>query len=250
MESLQAEYTEVWISSPVVPLIRFANAVHSIASTSLDLVGLIAGQIDPAMRARLESFDEVVSWYGAGREELRLTFQQLAVTCHFFRALPPADNTQHAADFFSLQVNAPLGRNPRLRLSGNAESRDSVVIHPFSGSSRKNWPLNRYRELAQRLPLPVEWTASPDEILLEAHHFADLGQLAVWLLEARIYVGNDSGITHLAAALGVPTLALFGPTDPAIWAPRGSHVRVLRHQPLDTLSVDSVLRQCTIDEWS
>ncbi|MCB1102996.1 MAG: hypothetical protein KDL10_11560, partial [Kiritimatiellae bacterium] len=42
------------------------------------------------------------------------------------------------------------------------------------------------------------------------------------------YIGNDSGITHLAAACGVPTLAIFGPTDPAVWAPLGAHVTVIR----------------------
>jgi ADP-heptose:LPS heptosyltransferase len=44
----------------------------------------------------------------------------------------------------------------------------------------------------------------------------------------RLFIGNDSGITHLAAALGVPTVAIFGPTDPKRWAPRGKHVAVVR----------------------
>ena len=42
-----------------------------------------------------------------------------------------------------------------------------------------------------------------------------------------MFVGNDSGTTHLAAMLGAPTVALFGPTDPAVWAPTGPRVRVL-----------------------
>jgi ADP-heptose:LPS heptosyltransferase len=40
-------------------------------------------------------------------------------------------------------------------------------------------------------------------------------------------IGNDTGITHLAAAIGAPTVALFGPTDPAVWGPRGRKVRTL-----------------------
>jgi ADP-heptose:LPS heptosyltransferase len=44
---------------------------------------------------------------------------------------------------------------------------------------------------------------------------------------ARAAVGNDSGPTHLAAVVGCPTVALFGPTDPAVWAPVGSHVRIV-----------------------
>jgi ADP-heptose:LPS heptosyltransferase len=54
----------------------------------------------------------------------------------------------------------------------------------------------------------------------------NLYELACWLASARLYIGNDSGITHLAAAVGTPVLALFGPTDPDVWAPRGANVRV------------------------
>jgi heptosyltransferase III len=53
-------------------------------------------------------------------------------------------------------------------------------------------------------------------------------------------VGNDSGITHLAAASGVKTLALFGPTDPCKWGPRGKNVTTLHAKNLDELSVTEV----------
>ena len=56
----------------------------------------------------------------------------------------------------------------------------------------------------------------------------DLTELASVLCHAQCYVGNDSGVTHLAAALGVPTVAVFGPTDPRVWAPVGSHVEVVQ----------------------
>jgi ADP-heptose:LPS heptosyltransferase len=55
-----------------------------------------------------------------------------------------------------------------------------------------------------------------------------LGKLAALLSHASLYLGNDSGITHLAGACGVPTIALFGPTDPLIWGPRGAKVKVIR----------------------
>jgi ADP-heptose:LPS heptosyltransferase len=54
-----------------------------------------------------------------------------------------------------------------------------------------------------------------------------LPEIAALLSLARAVVGNDSGPTHLAAAVGCPTVALFGPTDPAVWAPPGAHVRVI-----------------------
>jgi ADP-heptose:LPS heptosyltransferase len=46
----------------------------------------------------------------------------------------------------------------------------------------------------------------------------------------RLYIGNDSGITHMAAALDIPTLAIFGPTDPVLWSPRGKNVVVVRKE--------------------
>lgn len=68
-----------------------------------------------------------------------------------------------------------------------------------------------------------------------------LPQLAALLALASAYVGNDSGVTHLAAAMGAPTLALFGPTSPEIWAPRGANVRVFRSRwsEVDALDVRS-----------
>lgn len=58
-----------------------------------------------------------------------------------------------------------------------------------------------------------------------------LGKLAALMTETALYLGNDSGITHLAAACGTPTIALFGPTDLQIWAPRGPRVRIIRWKP-------------------
>ncbi len=87
------------------------------------------------------------------------------------------------------------------------------MIHPFSGSARKNWPLERFRELAARLAMPVRWCAGPEEALNDAVRFENLYDLACWLSSARVYIGNDSGLTHLAAAVGVPVVAIFGPTD-------------------------------------
>jgi heptosyltransferase-3 len=56
---------------------------------------------------------------------------------------------------------------------------------------------------------------------------SNLPSTACRLAQARLYIGNDSGITHLAAAAGTRVLALFGPTDPATWAPRGFGIRVI-----------------------
>jgi ADP-heptose:LPS heptosyltransferase len=71
-------------------------------------------------------------------------------------------------------------------------------------------------------------------------HIDDLYELAGWLATARVYAGNDSGITHLAAAVGTPIVALFGPTDPRMWAPRGREVCVIARPAIADIQVDEV----------
>ena len=225
IESLRAEYLEVWAAGPNVPLIRFADRRRSIVSTGLDLLGITEPPLP--LLEELARFDSIVSWYGANRPEFRDAVESLRLPFQFFPALPQNGAGVHATDFYLDQVGAPRGASPRIVCA--AERENFAAIHPFSGSPRKNWPLEKFRRIADGLcrTMPVHWCAGPeDPPLAEAVRIPDLYELGRWLASARLYVGNDSGITHLAAAVGTPVLALFGPTDPAVWAPRGPHVRV------------------------
>jgi hypothetical protein len=221
LEHLRADYTEVWTTAANVPLARFADRARSLQSTGIGLLGLPGIEPPPALMETLAGFDSIVSWYGANRAEFRAAMRPFPVTFH--DALPPA-GAIHATDFYLRQVGAPPGAAPRLPVG--VARQDYAVIHPFSGSPHKNWPIERFREVAAALPLEVKWTAGPDEALDEAVRFDNLWDLAEWIGGARLYIGNDSGITHLAAAAGTPAIAVFGPTDPAVWAPRGAVVLV------------------------
>jgi ADP-heptose:LPS heptosyltransferase len=107
------------------------------------------------------------------------------------------------------------------------------VLHPGAGAPAKVWP--GMAALARRLVargLPVVAVTGPAEAAAEipgAHAARDLTlrQLVALFERAAVFVGHDSGLTHLAAAVGGPTVALFGPTDPAIWTPVGVAVTVL-----------------------
>jgi heptosyltransferase III len=228
---LAAEPLEVWTAGRTVPLVRFAGRVRAIGSTGLDLLGVTA---PPAgLIETLREFDSIVSWYGANRPEFRETVKALGLPFTFLSALPDAPMKTHATDFYLEQVRgiAPCNSDGIPRIECAVERGDSAVIHPFSGGARKNWPLEKFRALAARLErvMPVRWCAGEDDPPLPgAVRIGDLYELACWLAKARLYIGNDSGITHLAAAVGTPVLALFGPTDPEVWAPRGTHVRVGR----------------------
>jgi heptosyltransferase-3 len=112
------------------------------------------------------------------------------------------------------------------------------VIHPFSGGAKKNWPLSNFRQVAAQLG-DVRWLAGPEETLDGATRFDSLLDVAHLIAGAKRYIGNDSGITHLAAAVGAHVIAIFGPTDPRVWAPRGANVHVL----IDP-TPEEVLRLC------
>lgn len=146
----------------------------------------------------------------------------------------------HAADFFLCQAGGCGPAMPKIHCEPRPRA-NFAVIQPFSGSPKKNWPLEQFRELAARLPMPVRWCAGPEEALEDAVRFDNLYELGCWISTARVYIGNDSGITHLAAAVGPPVVAIFGPSDPAVWAPRGDRVRVVAGR-LEEITVDDVLR--------
>ena len=117
-----------------------------------------------------------------------------------------------------------------------------IIMHPGAGSHRKRWPAERFAALGASLvrrglqvvliegPADAEVAAQVQEhagLPFPVLRDLDTRRLAAALAEAWCFVGNDSGVTHLAGAVGTPTLALFGPTDPASWAPLGN-ARVLR----------------------
>jgi len=239
MEHVKADYTEIWISRPIVPLLQFADIVRPLSSTGIDAAGIGDDEADRRLQKRLSEFDSVVSWYGTNRPEFRHVVRASGVPSTFYAALPPAGYKEHACDFFSRQVGAPRGLAPKINVSAPSYGR-MAVIHPFSGSTKKNWPLDRYQQLAKELPLDANWVAGPEESLDSAVRFEHLDKLAAWLAAAQLYIGNDSGITHLAAAVGVPVLALFGPTSPEVWSPRGKQVETLHHNPLSELAVETV----------
>jgi heptosyltransferase III len=248
MQCLRAGYTEIWAASRNLSLARFASRARSIPATGLDLLA-VPGVAPPAgLIGELRTFDSIVSWYGSGRPEFRQAVLDLGLPFEFLPALPEMGPPLHASDFYMQQASAIAGRTaeaiPRLDCPPGDE--DFIAIHPFSGSPRKNWPLERFRQLAELLHphLPVKWILEPGAPRIEAGDTEppteDLYRLACRLACARLYIGNDSGITHLAAAAGTRVLALFGPTDPARWAPRGENVEVLSAASIEAISLERV----------
>ncbi len=154
-----------------------------------------------------------------------------------------------------IEVPAALKARARAILGeGGIPSGRYLVLQPGSGAPRKNWPAGRFRELARlarcEMGLAVAVVLGPAELDRDPDRASEFASVADTVLEspqlpvlagllagAAAYVGNDSGVSHLAAACGAPTVAVFGPTEPAAWAPRGPHVRMIRDPSCDLGSV-------------
>ncbi|MFO0794556.1 MAG: glycosyltransferase family 9 protein [Candidatus Brocadiaceae bacterium] len=137
-----------------------------------------------------------------------------------------------------------------------------IAIHPGSGGRQKCWPVERYAALIgwlkKEMDAEILVISGPadDHIVKELRVkvggnfiFADqlpLSKLASLIKRCNLFVGNDSGITHMAAALGTRTVAIFGPTDPGVWGPRGDSVKILYRQASCSPCAPEKRRNCEV----
>lgn len=135
--------------------------------------------------------------------------------------------------------------------------RPLVLIHPGSGSKHKCVDPAVLASVIQLLqiqglvPLILEGPADQQAVGKLLSHLSNkptvlrglsLSVLAAVLSRMELFLGHDSGVTHLSALLGVPTVVLFGPTSPSRWAPRGPHVVVVQGEPCCCPSWEEVSR--------
>lgn len=220
--------------------------------------------------------DAAVAWCSDPDGTLRHAFRVRGATRVVIApSRPAAEPAIHVAHYLRGTLTplgidpAPTSALPLIRPSADARvtaetelgflgllGRPFVAVHPGSGSRAKNWPPARFAEVIRDLQgrgLGVLVLGGPADDgtfkRLDTHLHTPAPRLvnrplevvAAVLQRARAYLGNDSGLSHLAGLLDLPTLALFGPTDPALWQPLGPRVTVLRHQPLDELAAGDVL---------
>jgi len=143
-----------------------------------------------------------------------------------------------------VDAEARAAAREQLRLLAGDVEGPKTILHCGSGSAEKCWPMANFIQLVEALRQigwtvltllgPVErdrWSAPQKSRLMAAAPGLDepeLRRVAGLLTAADLYIGCDSGISHLAAAVGAPTLAIFGPTDPVRWRPLGGRVGVAR----------------------
>jgi len=184
------------------------------------------------------------------------------VGCYLLRSLAPLGIEPNDEGVEQPEVRVP----PEAEAAAQAELsaagldwRPFVAVHPGSGSAAKNWPSEQYARIVDTLATQhglasIVLGGPADAAALRVLHDRagsvpsivtdrPLLVVAALLRRAAGFLGNDSGLAHLAGLLGVPTLALFGPSDPALWRPLGPRVRTLRSASLATLPPEAVLAE-------
>ncbi len=154
-----------------------------------------------------------------------------------------------ASAFFAL--GTPLQKIPRAQLFAGVSPFTGryAVIHPFASAPEKRWPAERFCELARYLTLwhitPVFLAGEGDDYSPFSAHTVFRGTLSevkAVLSKAALFVGNDSGPAHIAAAFGIPSVVLFGASNPAIWGPwRTESEIVIAAEGLSHVSVSRVI---------
>jgi ADP-heptose:LPS heptosyltransferase len=132
----------------------------------------------------------------------------------------------------------------RRRVSGTY-----AVIHPFASAPDKTWPATRFREVALHLREsgiePVIAGAASDDFAdfaeFRTEAGAPLAEVKRLLAGASLFIGNDSGPAHMAAAFGVPAVVLFGASDKVIWAPWKARADILAAEPIGDIRVEQVI---------
>jgi ADP-heptose:LPS heptosyltransferase len=150
-------------------------------------------------------------------------------------------------------IGVPRTEIPRARLHAGATplSGAYAVIHPFASTPQKTWPAGHFIAVAEHLRdkagLEPVFLAGPDDDPTAFASFrvirnAPLAEVKSLMAGAQIFIGNDSGPAHIAAAFGVPVLVLFGPSDPVHWSPWRTEAQVLTNpEAIDRISVGEVV---------
>ncbi len=244
-----------------------ARTIRSVDwATASTLYGDFA-DVSAQMRQYLAGFERLFVFSASEKSAFIENVQRCHSAAVHIRTFP--DIKQHVVDFQLSQL-AALGFAtaepvPLLNVSCDdrrraddflvstdfdAASVPLIAVHPGSGGRHKNWPLASFHIVMQHLhddaqaeflviegpaeeKTSGEMTAALSTLPCLPLRNLDLPLVAAIISRSAFFIGNDSGITHIAAALGIPTVAVFGPTDPAVWAPRGKSVCCVRDSEPD-----------------
>lgn len=213
---------------------------------------LYAGKVAQKVADLLKKYDTNVLF--SQSVELERSIRQITASlCYRIPPKPPADKAIHITHFAfhhlirlgllnqdDADVESLSLQSDHDKITTENRDRAKIVLHPGSGSIRKRWPLSQFKQIELVLKskgLKPEFVLGPAEMDLKTefedqerttHVFSDLLDLVALFKSAGGFVGNDSGASHLAAFMGLPSVVIFGPADPQRWKPSGPQVEVVR----------------------
>jgi len=246
----------------------YADEIFSVDQKGMATFFVREGTLDLTLCEFFKRFDLIVVFGRDGEGtvvgNLRRVCQGQIIPINSF---PPWDGKVHVTNHLLKQFTSfglrASDSNPRLHLKKSdrnwardfwkckgvaPEERSKVIVlHPGSGSKKKIWPLDQFINLARTLqdrssskilivlgPAEEPEVQSAFEGASQTEFMMARGltllQLACVMEGCWFYVGNDSGVSHMAAALGLPTLVIFGPTDQRVWSPKGEKTSVVRRE--------------------
>jgi heptosyltransferase III len=233
----------------------YVDALRSIEARPLAGYFAQGGELDKKLADYFQSFNLIISYL----YDPDAIFRANVARCSAAQYLCGPHRPDESKNFHATEVFLkPLERLavfeadpvPRLELSDSRDDSLSdhswLAVHPGSGSEQKNWPLQSWVNFLDaviaksRLKLLLIGGEAENQILghlasgfppdrFQLAHNLSLVQLAGLLRKASFFIGHDSGISHLAAALGLPGLVLWGSSNPQIWSPRQAKMVVLRY---------------------
>lgn len=223
--------------------------------------------LGPAIQEVIDQARLIVSFVSNGADDWASNVHRLTPRAKhvFVEPRPPESWRRHVCDWHNEQLQRQGLNLPEVPVEPRGQCGNRVLIHPGSGGSDKRWPAENFEILIATLQAAghtvnvvlgeVEQETWPQDLLQRwserygAEPIKSLATLGTRIATSDLYVGNDSGPTHLAAQMGVPTVAMFGPTCPAVWGPRGPAVTILAPPnpvPMTWLNIALVAKACGV----
>lgn len=211
-------------------------------------------EMTPVVKEFISDYDTIILISFSDAIEGRLR-QNHSGEVHKITPRPTVEDETHVAQYIIKQLEAKglLREGVSPSTSHPVEQRQSlrekslIIMHPGAGSSRKRWPVENFIQVASFIGGmshgKVVFIVGPAESGLarlikdkpkegfRVYEVHDLSNVMALVRQAKCFVGNDSGVTHLAAFMGIPTVAIFGPSSPKRWSPVGRATNVLRGAP-------------------
>ena len=244
----------------------WADRVQPIEARGLAGFFARGGTLEPGLMDYFSEFDLVISYLYDPDEIFKTNICRCLVGQFIVGAHRPDEADRiHATKVYlkPLERLAIFDADPVPRLSLNSQpsTLNQLAFHPGSGSEKKNWPEAKWAGLIQQVMAATNWDlllvggeAEGERLqrlaaLLPPARCATAQGLPLVELAQRIqscaaFVGHDSGITHLAAAVGLPCVVLWADTLEEIWRPQGERLVVLKEiTGVRAISVEQVMNE-------